>query len=345
VAVDGAGNLYIADPGRNFFTGDAGDDPADHRIRKVSANGIITTIAGTGTAGSSGEGVPAATAALNGPTSVAVDAAGIVYVADLYNNLVRVLRPTNYSLLIGAVVDAASQHPDPVAPGKIVVIYGAGLGPSQLIQNQAANGRVATELGGTTVSFSGIAAPILYTSATQVAAIVPYSISGTDTQVTVSYQGQASNAFPVRFSDAVDMDKLSVAVSAPSLFTLNQAGWGQAAAINAADGTVNTAANPVKLGAYISLYATGEGQTVPAGLDGQVSGSTPPRPRLVVSATVGGIPATINYAGGVPGQVAGLLQVNVQIPSGVQAGGYVPVVLQVGDQASSAEVWIAVSEK
>ncbi len=332
VALDAAGNLYIADPGANFFTGDAGDDPADHRIRKVSPNGIITTIAGTGTPGSSGEGVPAATAALNGPTGVAVDAAGNVYVADSANNVVRVLRPTNYSLLIGAVVDAASQHPDPVAPGKIVVIYGTRLGPSQLIRNQAANGRLGTELGGTTVSFNGIAAPILYTSATQVAAIVPYSISGTDAQVTVSYQGQASPAF-----------RVSVAVSAPSLFTLNQAGWGQAAAINAVDGTVNTAVNPVKLGAYSSLYATGEGQTLPAGLDGQVSGSVPPRPGLTVSVTVGGIPATIQYAGGAPGQVAGLLQVNVQIPRGVKPGGYVPVVLQVGDQASSSEVWIAVT--
>jgi uncharacterized protein (TIGR03437 family) len=45
-----------------------------------------------------------------------------------------------------------------------------------------------------------------------------------------------------------------------------------------------------------------------------------------VSVTVGGIPATIQYAGGAPGQVAGLMQVNVQIPGGVQPGGYVPVV-------------------
>jgi uncharacterized protein (TIGR03437 family) len=62
-----------------------------------------------------------------------------------------------------------------------------------------------------------------------------------------------------------------------------------------------------------------------------------------LKATVGGIPATIQYAGSAPEQVAGLMQVNVQIPSGVQPGGYVPVVLQVGDSASSPAVWIAVS--
>ncbi len=48
LTVDTAGNLFFADPGWNVFTGDAGDHPLDHRIRKVAPNGIITTIAGTG---------------------------------------------------------------------------------------------------------------------------------------------------------------------------------------------------------------------------------------------------------------------------------------------------------
>jgi uncharacterized protein (TIGR03437 family) len=58
---------------------------------------------------------------------------------------------------------------------------------------------------------------------------------------------------------------------------------------------------------------------------------------------VGGIAANVQYAGGAPGLVAGLLQVNVQIPAGVQPGGYVPVVLQIGDSVSGPGVWIAVS--
>jgi uncharacterized protein (TIGR03437 family) len=62
-----------------------------------------------------------------------------------------------------------------------------------------------------------------------------------------------------------------------------------------------------------------------------------------LSVTIGGIPATVQYAGSAPGQVAGLMQMNVQIPKGVQPGGYVPVVLQVGDRTSSPAVWIAVS--
>jgi uncharacterized protein (TIGR03437 family) len=98
------------------------------------------------------------------------------------------------------------------------------------------------------------------------------------------------------------------------------------------DGKVNTAASPVKIGGFVSLYATGEGQTA-----GDFT------PVLPVRVTVGGMPATVQYAGSAPGQVAGLMQVNVQIPAGVEPGGHVPVVLQVGDRTSSPAVWIAVA--
>ena len=135
-----------------------------------------------------------------------------------------------------------------------------GLGLLELIRNQAENGCIGTELSGTAVSFNGIAAPILYTSATQVSAIVPYAMTGTRAQVTVTYQGKASGMFPV-----------DVAPSSPSLFTFNQTGAGQATAVNEVDGTVNTATNPVKIGAYVSLYATGEGETAPAGVDGKLA--------------------------------------------------------------------------
>jgi uncharacterized protein (TIGR03437 family) len=116
-------------------------------------------------------------------------------------------------------------------------------------QFQVSDGSVPAQLAGTTVSFNGVNGPIVYTSNTQVAAIVPYEVTGSSAQVVVSYQGQASPAFTV-----------PVAASAPSLFSLNETGAGQAAAINAVDNTVNTAANPVKIGGYISLYATGQGR-------------------------------------------------------------------------------------
>jgi uncharacterized protein (TIGR03437 family) len=319
VAVDGAGNVFIVEVDSN-------------RIRKVSPDGIITTVAGNGISGYSGDGGFAASAQLSFPEGVAVDRAGNVYIADTSNHAVRVLRPTDRSILIRAVVDGASQSARPITPGKIVVIYGAGLGPAELVRNQPVNGRFNTAVGGTSVSFNGIAAPVLYASETQVAAVAPYAISGATAQVTVTYRGQASEPFAI-----------PVALSAPSLFTLSQTGAGQAAAINAMDGSINDAAHPVKVGAYISLYATGEGQTTPPGQDGILGGAAS-RPILPVSVTVGGIPATYQYAGAAPGQVAGLMQVNVQVPKGVQPGGYVPVVMQVGDvSTTSGAVWIAVA--
>ena len=81
VAVDGAGNLYIADTANNV-------------IRKVTlATGIITTIAGTGTQGSNGDGGSAASATLNQPQGVTVDAAGNLYIADTANHRIRRVDP------------------------------------------------------------------------------------------------------------------------------------------------------------------------------------------------------------------------------------------------------------
>ncbi|HEY9898945.1 MAG TPA: IPT/TIG domain-containing protein [Pantanalinema sp.] len=76
LALDSAGNLYIA-------------DTSNHRIRKVDAAGIITTVAGCGTSGFSGDGDAASAAKLDAPSDVAVDAAGNLYIADTYNYCVR----------------------------------------------------------------------------------------------------------------------------------------------------------------------------------------------------------------------------------------------------------------
>jgi trimeric autotransporter adhesin len=318
IAVDGFGNIYAAGTGT---------------VLLISSGGISATIAGNGTSGGyAGDGGPATGAQLNLPGALAVDVFGNVYVADYANFAIRLLQPA-VQPLIGAVVDSASERTEPVSPGKIVTIYGAGLGPGNPAGFVVGNGIVPTQLAGTTVEFNGIAAPIIYTSATQVSAVVPYSSTGSVAQVTVGYQGQASASFAI-----------PLASSSPSLFTANGTGAGPAAAINVASGALNSALSPVHPGEYISLYATGEGQTTPPGIDGKVTTLPLPQPNLPVTATVGGFSATVQYAGGAPGNIAGLMQVNIRIPDGVQPGGYVPIVLKVGDASTPEDaVWIAVA--
>ena len=94
IAVDAAGNLYIADSG-------------NHRIREVTA-GVISTIAGTGTCGYSGDGGPAAAAALCLPTAVAVDSVGGIYIADTNNYRIRKIAGAIISTVAGNGLQAFS---------------------------------------------------------------------------------------------------------------------------------------------------------------------------------------------------------------------------------------------
>ncbi len=436
VAVDSAGNVYIADtnntrvrklsngvittfagsgasPGfsgdngpataaqLNFPTGLALDAPdnlyiADgNRIRMVS-NGVITTVAGSNTSGFSGDGGPATAAQLSGPSGIAVDPAGNLYIADVGNRRIRkvsggaittvagngspVFNPDNspatsggleffaanqpctalsvdsarivyftdadrVRMLVPSTACGASARPsalqtpatggnlvisvqtDPACPwsvsslpdwlsvvsatpsssglvtvtlfatgsaggrtatifaagdlirveqlggptasasvtavtnsgsnlqrilseakGEIVVVCSSRMTTDQLVQFEPdPAGLVATSLAGTHVFFNGIPAPIVYTSATQVSAIVPYGVSGV-TQLTVVYaptQGVAA---------AIDAGT----AAAPGVFTADSSGTGQAAALNE-DGSVSTAANPAASWKFlISLFVTGE---------------------------------------------------------------------------------------
>jgi sugar lactone lactonase YvrE len=94
-AFDAAGNLYIVDYG-------------NQKIRKVDTNGIITTIAGNGHAGFSGDGGPATQAELNKPDKVSVDAAGNVYIADGNNNRVRRVDTNGTIITVAGNGDALS---------------------------------------------------------------------------------------------------------------------------------------------------------------------------------------------------------------------------------------------
>ena len=228
--------------------------------------------------------------------------------------------------------NAATFQPGALSPGMIFTILGTDLGPAQAVSGQVINGRFTTAVSGVRVLFDGIPAPILFASATQINATVPYQLTGRAfAQMTVEYNGVASNSLAPRIVD-----------SAPGIFTTDGR---QAAALNA-DGTVNSPGNPAAAGNIVVLFATGEGQTSPGGVDGELVAATNlKRPMGQVRVRVNGadIPATeIFYAGSAPSLVSGLMQINFRLSANAPANSSTPVEIFVGAGQSPVGTTIAV---
>lgn len=232
----------------------------------------------------------------------------------------------------GGLVNAANfLYGGGVAPGSIVTVFGVQIGPEILEGLQLTGDRVSTVLSGYRVTFDSIEAPLVYAARNQISAVVPFGVAGRNSVVLrVSGPGFMSGARSV-----------PVIASNPALFTANSSGRGPAAALNQ-NGSVNTAANPAAKGSVVVLYGTGGGVLSPAPADGQLIGSANlPRTVLPVRARVGGQDAKVLYAGGAPGLVAGVLQVNVELPPNTPAG-TVPVSLGIGDAGSVSNVTVFV---
>jgi uncharacterized protein (TIGR03437 family) len=213
-----------------------------------------------------------------------------------------------------------------VSGGELVTLFGQGLGPdSPLGVELDSGGRVSASVGGTRVLFGGIAAPLLYVSANQVNAVVPWSVEGkVSVEIEVERGGQRSAVI-----------ELPVVEAAPAFFTSGPWGVGQAAALNQ-DGTVNSRDNPAGLGSVVVLYATGLGPLDPQADDGEVIPIAPPYPglRQPVSVSIDLLEAEVLYIGPAPGFVAGLVQINARIPAGIQNAGGVAVSLSAAGIAS-----------
>jgi uncharacterized protein (TIGR03437 family) len=236
---------------------------------------------------------------------------------------------------VKSVVNAASFNQSGISPGEIVTLTGFGIGPkdpASIVFD--GNGRVATILSGTRVLFSGIAAPMIYASATQVSAVVPYEIAGLgQTTLQVEYNSVLSSGIPVLVVDA-----------SPGIFTLNASGIGPGAIRNQDTGVNYPVIDAADRGSVISIYATGEGQTDPPGVDGQPAFNALPKPTLPVTAQIGGIPAEVLYAGAAPTIVAGMMQVNVRVPATTPSGPNIPVQISVGNKTSQPGVTMAIKE-
>ena len=153
VVKDAAGNVYFA-------------DMVNNRIRKIGTTGVVTTIAGTGIAGYSGDGGPAVTAKINGPSGMAIDAAGNLYFADVYNHAIRKINVAgNISTLAGTgtagffgdggpAIIAQLDSPRAVYVSAASTIYIADAG-NERIRTINLAGNIGTLAGNGTAGFFG----------------------------------------------------------------------------------------------------------------------------------------------------------------------------------------------
>jgi uncharacterized protein (TIGR03437 family) len=262
VTVDGSGNIYVSTPkdiskitpagalstvldGLNSARGLAvtatGDlivaDSDANVVRRLSSTGVLSTIAGTGAAGFSGDGLPSSTAQLNSPGDLVVDLTGTIWIADSANNRIRRLAPSIVAdvTATATLVHSATLAPGPIAPGEIITIFGAGFDPNQ-----------------TQLLFGGEPGTVFYAGIGQINALAPMDLTPNSiTDIGIMVGGTKVADVPSQ-----------VVSAAPGIFTTGN-GTGQAAAVNQ-DGTLNSASNPAARGSIVSLYATGQGQAAGA---------------------------------------------------------------------------------
>ncbi len=236
------------------------------------------------------------------------------------------------ALSSAGVVSGATALAGPVSPGGIVVIYGARLGPAALTTlTLDAQGKVSNTLAGTRILFDTVPSPLIYTSAGQVSAIVPYGVSGKSTTLmTAELNGLKSAAI-----------SLPVAAAIPGFFSVDFSGRNQIAALNE-DGSVNATSNAAERGKLIVLYGTGAGTFKSSPIDGAVIGLPLPEFLAPLTLQIGGVEAQLFYAGPAPGLVSGVFQINARIPDGIDPGDRVTIRVKSGSIESPTGTTIAV---
>jgi uncharacterized protein (TIGR03437 family) len=255
--------------------------------------------------------------------------------------------------LIQAVVNAASFTTSKiggnpvVSPGEMIAIFGSALGPAAVSQATPvctpSPCAYPTSLGtpATLVEFElaptvWTAAPLIFVQANQVNAVVPFAATAAGTlNMRVTYNALVST-----------VTTLAVEAANPGIFTLDSSGRGQSAALNynAATGTysLNSANNGALKGSIVSLYMTGGGQVTPAITPEGMVIVTAPALDNAVSVTIGGDGATVISATGVPGSIAGLVQLNITVPTSITAGKELPVVVTIAGRSSPATATLSV---
>jgi uncharacterized protein (TIGR03437 family) len=239
---------------------------------------------------------------------LAIDTQGMAYVAgngnatEIRSAYLAEVDSTPQTITIQSIVSPdASKNPasaGAIAPGELLQITGTNLGPTTPTPGIVNAGVLATSTAGVTVTFDGVAVPLLAVSAQQIELMTPFELAGKlTTAVQVQYNGGKSNA-------------VQVAVTATEFQILG---------VFNADFTPNSAANPSKAGAPMSLYVGGVGNANPPSQDGRVN-APPFAPVAVPLQLLWYMPDEASetlpflFAGSAPATVAGIFQINFAAP-------------------------------
>ena len=271
------------------------------------------------------------------PLSTAFDSFGDLAVADSANRVLLFVPQLT-------ITNAASFATGAVAPGTIISVFPALSPPNSspaVLAPATANFSdfpnplpLPTSLADVQVLVNGTPAPLFYVSPTQINLPLPSTLP---TSGTVDLQIVSKSTTRI-----YGLTEISLAPVSPGLFTLAGSGSGQLAALNAVDGSVNTASKPLVRGRYITLFGTGQGLVANAPPDGTPATDITPttdRPRVVI----GGVDvqdSDIQYSGLAPGLI-GVWQINVRVPQEVTAGNQIPVVVYLRSVPSQLNTFIA----
>ncbi len=353
LAVDAQNNVFIADSGNSA-------------VRKVTSAGVITTIAGNGKAGNSGDGVLASGVSLGDPNSVAVDVAGNVFFADDATGLIQEISTDGMLHTIGG--GAAAPGAEGGTAANTLLDFPIGLARDaqgnllfsdgqRVFKMSAPTGSLVTALVNA-ATFSKVVAPGSLISIFGVNfAATEFDAAGFPLPVAFGDLAGTINGVPVPliFANANQINaqlpfeappgpaaliiaghgqtstlNFNVAAAGPGVFTF---GANRAVAQNE-DNSLNTAANAAKVGSIMTIYLTGEGALDNAIASGAQTPATPlSRPALPYTVTVGGQSAEILFLGMTPG-FAGFGQATIRVPD--VAAGDQPVVVKIGGIAGNA---------
>jgi uncharacterized protein (TIGR03437 family) len=229
----------------------------------------------------------------------------------------------------------------PLAPGTIAAIFGSNLNDGSINPSSSfgSDGKLLTTLGGASVTFNGIFAPLFSSFSNQLNVQLPLELAGsTSASLQVMANGQISVARDVPIGSA-----------SPGIFTINSQGTGQGAIQIANTSTFaapvgsipGASAGPANSGETITIYCTGLGSVSNAPATGKAASGNPLSTTIETpQVSIGGIPAPVSFSGLAPGFV-GLYQVNAQVPAAAPSGSALPLLLTIGGIQSNT-VTIAV---